>query len=309
MKYASLIYSSSYNLGDQIQSLAAEQFLPGIDARFDRDYLREAMPDDQYLLIMQGWFSHYPERCFPPSDRILPVFFGFHITDWNQSWDYFLQPQVLDYLKLHEPIGCRDQHTAAKLSQHGINAYYSSCLTLTFPTREKAPLNGKIYTVDVAEDLIPIALRKECVPISQNVQPLWSEGIKNDMAKHLLKTYKDNARLMITTKLHAALPCIAMGIPVIFFGNTGDYRISVIKDLGIPIHAIPERKQGNKYANFIRTRLLSSRMEESRREYKWQQKLDSWIDWNPAPVSFESRKSEIISNLRKQMELVIRKSL
>ena len=42
MKFGLLNYSESYNVGDQVQSLAAKQFLPRVDYYIDRDNLQDA---------------------------------------------------------------------------------------------------------------------------------------------------------------------------------------------------------------------------------------------------------------------------
>ena len=74
MKYASLKYSIStnetefeeirthhkrvkFNIGDNIQSIAAEQFLPIVDKRFNRDALNKVLESEKYLLIMNGWYT------------------------------------------------------------------------------------------------------------------------------------------------------------------------------------------------------------------------------------------------------------
>jgi hypothetical protein len=243
MKYASLIYSTSSNLGDQIQSLAMEQFLPSVDAKFDRDYLREINNREKHLLIMQGWFSHFPDKCFPPPDSIIPVFFGFHITDWNESIEYFLRPQSIDYLKMHEPIGCRDKKTMEMLNEKGVNAFYSKCLTLTFPKRLKEPQQGKCFVVDVEKEILPEIISNNAIYVSRITNPIWGDEIKKLMAIKLLNLYRENASLVITKRLHCALPCIAMGIPVVFFGDTNDYRVSIIKDLGLPIYPLPDKNK------------------------------------------------------------------
>ncbi|MCL6620507.1 MAG: hypothetical protein K6T55_00245 [Syntrophobacterales bacterium] len=66
VKFASLKYDFCGNLGDEIQSVAAEQFLPRVDKKFDRDSLRQVSEPDRYLLILNGYFSRFPERSFPP---------------------------------------------------------------------------------------------------------------------------------------------------------------------------------------------------------------------------------------------------
>jgi hypothetical protein len=302
MKYASLVYTTSSNLGDQIQSLALEQFLPFVDQKFDRDYLHEVNVTEKHLLIMQGWFSHYPERCFPPAECIIPVFFGFHISDWNNSWEHFLKPPNVEYLKKHEPIGCRDQQTANILSKNGINSFYSKCLTLTFPTRTKSPVKGKVFLVDVEGIPIPESIKNNAIVIHHDVIPIWGEEIKLLMAKQLLKTYREEANLIITTRLHAALPCIAMGIPVVFFGNSDDYRTSIIKDLGIPINPLPKKTSKKPKILKIVSRLPQYKSMISRNIEKQMEKTN----WYPKPLSIEDEKLKIIERLKLNIEAKIK---
>ncbi|NVN94418.1 MAG: polysaccharide pyruvyl transferase family protein [Bacteroidetes bacterium] len=297
MKYASLIYTTSSNLGDQIQSIAIEQFLPSIDAKFDRDYLSEVSNKEKHLLIMQGWFSHLPEKCFPPSDSIIPVFFGFHITDWNESIEYFLKPLSVDYLKHHEPIGCRDKKTMEMLIEKGVDAFYSKCLTLTFPKREIEPENGKVFLVNVDGIDIPESIRKDSISLSHYVYSFWDEEVKYLMAKKIIELYRDEAKLIVTTKLHCALPCIAMGIPVVFFGNPDDYRTSIIKDLNIPIYPIPEKivYKPISFTQRIKSKLYNKLRINQQAEIA--NKVTT-INWNPIPVSIEQEKEKIINNIK-----------
>ncbi|MEI6137654.1 MAG: polysaccharide pyruvyl transferase family protein [Mariniphaga sp.] len=308
MKNSTFSYGLSGNLGDQIQSLACEQFLTKIDKRFDRDALKEVTEEEKYMTIMQGWFSHTPERCFPPSASIVPVFYGFHIANQNDNINHFLNPASVSYFKQHQPIGCRDRKTMEMLINYGVDAFYSKCLTLTFPKREAEPQNGKVYLVDVENMKIPEAISKEAISVSHIVNPLWGEEIKYLMAKKLLNLYRDDARLVITKRLHCALPCIAMGIPVVFFGNPDDYRISIIKDLNIPINPIVLSKENMPnqqsippkfpFLNFLR-KIETKTLEEDD---------TSKIDWNPTSILFEEEKKEIISNLNRLIRRTIERN-
>jgi hypothetical protein len=244
MKYGSLIYRNNINLGDQIQSIAVEQFLPRVDRFFDRDTLALEKVSDPHLLIMQGWFSMTPEKCFPPSGKIVPIFFGLHLSDFNNGYHHFFSGKSLEYFKIHEPIGCRDKNTAELLNKNGIAAYLSHCITLTFPERDKPPGNGKVILVDVDKAVIPEALKKGAITISHKLSDsAISESEKRDMARALLNLYHDHARLVVTSRLHCALPCVAMGIPVVYFGRGNDSRLSVLQEIGIQVNsfsAIPE---------------------------------------------------------------------
>jgi hypothetical protein len=237
MKFGSLCYRNNINLGDQIQSLATEQHLPGIDRLFDRDTLSMEHVDEPFLLIMQGWFSMTPKLCFPPSQNITPIFFGFHLANYNGGYEHFLSDEAIGYFKKHEPIGCRDRQTQVLLSDRNIDTYLTGCLTLTFPARECSPVIGKVILVDADKIAVPAALAKGAIKVTHRLPtPIFSEPAKREMASGLIDLYRDKASLVITTRLHCALPCIAMGIPVVFFGQEKDPRFSVLQEVCLPIH-------------------------------------------------------------------------
>ncbi|MDR2038640.1 MAG: polysaccharide pyruvyl transferase family protein [Bacteroidales bacterium] len=233
-----LKYLHSDNAGDYIQSIAVEQFQTNVHRRFNRDTLG-IVPDNKkkYLLITNGWFSHQPEKCFPFSPCIVPLFFGFHITDWNNSWSHFCSKKSLEYLLEHQPIGCRDRFTAYFLKKHGIETYYSKCLTLTFPKRNNIPKKTKYLIVDANYLKIPGHILGRSEYYTHSIPEKYPEKVKFDLARQLLNHYKEKATAVITSRLHCALPCLAMGIPVVFFGNKNNYRTSILTDLGIEIHS------------------------------------------------------------------------
>ena len=64
--YGLLRYETSYNLGDEIQSIAAQQFLPRTDYLIDRDTgtyvnqhdgLRTETPYSAIKTLYNGWFD------------------------------------------------------------------------------------------------------------------------------------------------------------------------------------------------------------------------------------------------------------
>ncbi|MFO7825474.1 MAG: polysaccharide pyruvyl transferase family protein [Cyclobacterium sp.] len=275
IRYAGFDYRGLNNLGDQVQSIAAERFLPEINMRLNRDTLASAHCNPNHLLIMNGWYSHQPEHCLPISNSILPVFWGFHISDWNDSWRHFLSEENLAFFKKHEPIGCRDSYTAEKLKAAGIEAFYSRCLTLTLPERKKKPEDGAIMIVDVPF-LLPDFIEKNGLRMTHTINPDTTARKKRLQAKKLLYLYKRYATLVVTSRLHCALPCIAMGIPVIFFGNPLDYRVSIIGELGLNIYEIPKHSSG---ADSYKKALDG---------------LFSTVDWRPEPLDFQATKKNMI---------------
>lgn len=261
--FAGFEYRGLNNLGDNIQSIATERLLPEkIVRRFDRDTLSYAHPSEPMKIVMNGWFSHRPQTCLPLEPNLEPVFWGFHITDYNDSWAYFSRKEVIAYLKRYEPIGCRDPYTADRLSQLGVETFVSYCLTLTLPKRDCQVEEGKVVIVDAERVPLPAELKEQTVCYTHLIRGKNREAIKRAYARLMLDMYRTKARLVVTTRLHCLLPCIAMGIPVVFFNNPNDYRISWVKDIGVEIHTLQEIEQ---------------------------------VDWNPVPIDIDKRKRDLIS--------------
>ena len=61
---------STNNLGDEIQSIAARQFLPSVDALVDRDdwIAFPSNTEGPFRIILNGRFTHCPEK-WPPVSR------------------------------------------------------------------------------------------------------------------------------------------------------------------------------------------------------------------------------------------------
>lgn len=257
MKYG-LLVALTENLGDDIQSLAAKQFLPRVDLFLDRDFLNSIDSEEKIKVLMNGWFTHRPEN-WPPSPAIEPLFVSFHMAPIVA--EKLLTTRTIEYLKNYEPIGCRDTYTEKLLKSKGIDAYFSGCLTLTldygydyFKTKKREDV--LIVDLDsVAMRSLPahvlrsaeIATNEHFVtlvrslnmivpsPIKTFVKTIVSSDtidrlvyrIERSRAKKIpielrLKKAEEqlrklaSAKLVVTSRLHAALPALAFGTPVIF---------------------------------------------------------------------------------------------
>jgi hypothetical protein len=289
MPIAVLKYDGSGNIGDEIQTIAAEQFLPHIDLRIDRDTLATANVPEQTLLILNGWFAGDPVGSFPPAPSIDPIIYSFHINDRNPQWRHFLAPVCIDYFRHHQPIGCRDRATAEKLNAHGIETFYSKCLTLTLPKRQRSPSEGKVFVVDVDSRCayIPKHLRSNAVWLTHEFSGQYDDELKRHLAQKTLEIYRDKAELVITTRLHCALPCVAMGIPVIFLGDPENSRTALVGDIGLPIYRFkPPRNKLLRWAYRIYFKFL----------------VANKIDWSPAPLDIEPEKVKIRAKLQKALK-------
>lgn len=270
------------NLGDNIQSIAASRLLPHLDGYVSREGLNTI--EEPCIVSLNGYFMG--SNNWPPSDKVIPIPFAFHMSPSYEK--IICSADGLRYLKEHEPIGCRDRGTAERLQKHGVDAYYSKCVTLTLDTRESSPEAGKVYVVGVTKKLqriIPKSLLKDSVYVEQSKVELPNvpDEKRRELAEHLLEDFKQNASLVITTRIHCAMPCIAMGIPVVFLFNKrkkSDYRLHLIEDLvGI---------------NYVNESLLFSKFVAKHYTKK--------INWSPAPLDIKEEKLAIKAGYLKAFE-------
>jgi hypothetical protein len=250
--YGVLSYPSKngyFNLGDYIQSLAAMQYLPRIDSYIPRDKLNSKI-EEKTIVIMNGWFTHNPEN-WPPNDNILPLFVSFHLNS-HVAEVLLSKKQNVEYLKKYSPIGCRDINTVNFLKEKGIDAYYSSCLTTTLDFKYKSKKRTEdIYIVDVLykndykslyrrspvriiphilkgkfsrrnerdkiiKDLIPQSLLEKATYLTNSYRSKdYTSEERFTLAEEMVKKFA-TAKLIITSRIHCALPCLAFGTPVIF---------------------------------------------------------------------------------------------
>ena len=307
MKYASLMYSTS-NIGDNFQTIAAEQHLPVVNKKVNRDNLNQVVERYKFVLIMNGWYTHIPEN-WPPSESIIPVFIGFHITESYHVQKLLLSDESISYYKRNEPIGCRDKKTAELLSNRGVQTYYSKCLTLTFPKREYEPQNGKVFLVDVEDIPIPKNLEQGSISLTHIVPRFISDENKMLIAKQILDKYENEAALVITSRIHCAIPCIAFGIPVIFFGDPDDYRVSILKDIGYEIYKKPKlsiiynvlkRARKTSKNNILFLKFFEILCEMYRKIF-----INKYVNWNPEPVLIENEKAKVIKKTKETLQYIV----
>ncbi|NLR81450.1 polysaccharide pyruvyl transferase family protein [Chitinophaga eiseniae] len=280
IRFAGFSYEGLNNLGDHIQSICMERLIPLVKKRFNRDKLGQILDPAKYVVVMNGWFTHSPQY-FPPSDTVFPFFWGFHVT--NSCWDKMSTPNCINYLRTHSPIGCRDSFTQKCLGEIGVDSFYSKCLSLTLPKRKKRPTNGWNILVDVPIPL-PAFIEDNAIHVSHRISPNVPEKDKFEQAQKLLALYRDSANLIVTTRLHCALPAAAMGIPVIFLGDPNDYRLSLLSDIGVKINSYPNDFNTEKetFINDIK-------------------RLWSEVDWKVEPVNFEAEKKSLITEFEERL--------
>ena len=224
MKYGLMYYKATDNLGDDIQTYVAMKYLPTIDYYIDREALSCFIPErkESVSVIMNGWYIHN-KIAWPPSPYINPLLISMHFKNQEKVdvGDLYLKANGGEYLKKFGPVGARDLETEKRLRKNGIPSYFSGCLTLTLEKFKNIKKKNKICLVDVSDEVAKKVKENTNKEIEILTHFLNSKNIKDksintrmkDVEK-MLKKYQE-AHLVITTRLHVALPCVALGTPVI----------------------------------------------------------------------------------------------
>ena len=146
-----VLWASTINIGDDIQTLAAINFLKKHEINeyvfVDREELSE-YNGEPIKLVMNGWYMHNIKK-FPPSDKIHPIFVSMHV------WDENLIKENVEYFRRYQPIGCRDEYTVKLFEKYGIDAYFTGCLTLLFDDVNNKKGGKYLVDLDSKSEYIP----------------------------------------------------------------------------------------------------------------------------------------------------------
>ena len=245
-----LSYPKSNNLGDYIQSIAAKEIIGKKSIGVDREKLN-IYPGPSLNLIMNGWFMENPKN-WPPSDKITPLFISFHLNPIAEK--QMLSLPGIEYFKKHEPIGCRDIFTQNILSKRGIKTYFSGCLTLTLNNKNNK--REGILVLSALDRMMPkITINNFFIQLfkfpkkylqyknsKRRLEVFLSEQ-KSSKVKYKsqivdVTKYSEQERfflaqeqldiiskseLIITSRIHSALPAVSLGTKVVFLTDGLDH--------------------------------------------------------------------------------------
>lgn len=185
------------NLGDDIQSEACRIFF---DLEPDHWCPRDDSTKWTGVVPLCGWFG----RCPRPSTAQWVVV-GFHL--WREEGADFdaLRRAVAEQ---GFPAGCRDTHTRDMLMRHGIEAVFGGCVTQTLLEKPKTPTLKIAVEADCPNDTWVSSTHR--VHGLKHLHPLARLTIARSQLALL-----GAAEKVVTTKLHAYLPSLAMGCPVV----------------------------------------------------------------------------------------------
>lgn len=223
MKFGLVVNLKTDNIGDDIQSYAAKCFLPAVDCVIDREQMDTFEADESVKTIMNGWYM-YSKFNWPPSPQINPLWVSIHITeqDYFGIGERFLDGCGGDYLRHYAPIGARDESTLQMLKRNHIPAYLSGCLTLTIPQFDNVEKTNEVLLVDLDEKSEAIVRKmypaENFQSVTHNVNAEEYSALSAEdrlqRVEKLLRRYQ-GAKCVITSRLHCALPCLALRTPVL----------------------------------------------------------------------------------------------
>jgi len=233
---------SSFNIGDDIQSVAAKRFLPANSVGINREYIGAADSDEIVHTIVNGWFMHTknfawylktpaPAKSWPPAPCINPLLVSIHLTEGFIKEAF--SEEAVEYLKENGPVGARDLPTLKELQARDIPSYFSGCLTLTLENKSKTRI-PVIYAVDIDKECVDYIKAHTTLPVVSiehcNFNFQWTSERRLKHAEWLLTRY-EKAHCVITTRFHASMPCLALETPVLLINSQGDRRFDGIREL------------------------------------------------------------------------------
>lgn len=221
----------------------------------DRDGLSGFRNEFKCKLIANGWYYLF-DGCHQWSDCLEPLLTSVHINNTDNANEFH---NVLDKLKAasqKSPIGCRDFATQRFLQSNGIACFFSSCLTTTLQRKDYSDgrdrsgvifsdcsndFYSKIFPIDRfinknrAINRINALLRnyyaQEAISyVTHECQLSVPHRERFELAKALLQRYA-NAKLVITSRIHAALPCLGLRTPVILVCPYDQQRFEGLAEL------------------------------------------------------------------------------
>ena len=226
-KYGIILYVETDNLGDDIQTYAASKLLPNIDYIIDRENMDSfaSKKNEPVYCIFNGWFL-YNTVNWPPSKNIIPLPISMHITDsmsnYIASRELFKERAInyFDYFSNYG-VGCRDSATMKYLSEKTFNTYLSYCVTLTLKKFDiKKEENDYICLVDVSDAVRDYVYNNADCEIREYTHDYRNNTFEDIPFEQRMKNVEDrlkiyqNAKCVITSRYHAAMPCLALETPV-----------------------------------------------------------------------------------------------
>ena len=237
-----------YNSGDDIQSYAGAAWLP---------FISEIRKKEEALFNYTGYYIgnslvraslKFEEADLQNMRKVSLLSIYFTQKKNVRTMEKYLRA----YTETVEPFGSRSKLTNRLLRSFKIKSYFAACLTLTTNMQgavldDQAPsqmLNKilkpnaralpspkektMILMVDVQnEKAVPEDVRKRAIHLKADINPKYPD-LRKKMGRFgysykLLSMYANQAKVIITSRIHVGLPAAAMGVPVIFVSSASGW--------------------------------------------------------------------------------------
>jgi hypothetical protein len=240
--YNVLAYQSTGNLGDAIQTLAIGRLLKGSLEGIYRNQIH-TMTEFTPSFVVNGWLgdtTNSSSNC---------LFAGIHLGN-NVS-------QQLSWTRKSKyKIGARDPYTYKILQNDNQESAIVGCATLTLPFYRGARTG--VYSIDAV-----CGKYNEAIKLTNAIKPMpWHDQYIQALDRLKLLA---QAELVITSRLHIVLPCLAFGTPVYFPKHSlkGIYqagRLSLLDHLGFEYdteYTSDISEAADTYKKFLQNELCS----------------------------------------------------
>ena len=255
MKYAILGYRT-INIGDDIQSFVASTLVDAsyIVMRDDFEKVydtrgRLCTLQEPIKLLMNGWFMHNADWRtgneqikFPYVDKFIrPIYVS---TCLSHDVSRLYTEECLQHYRQYGPILCRDSSTLRLLEQQGVEVEFFGCATQLLDvdnvpenTAYKKKFSGSVIYIDAKKMYRKRRWGERAFFIKHYSDALMGMNPWDRLraAADLLSKYR-YAKKIYTERLHAFLPCRAMGLDVEYVGEL-NYRT---KDL---VTKVPDKQE------------------------------------------------------------------
>ena len=244
-KYAILGYKT-INVGDDIQSVVTSTLLDisYIIDRDDYDLIYNYNTgeiimnlEEKIYLIMNGWFMHNSNWKtgnnnikFPiKNNKIIPIYIS---TCLSKDVPLLYKDECIEHYKKYSPIMCRDRTTFNLLKERGVDVNFYGCITQLLDIKHipdndshKEKYKDSIIYIDCPNEWLKRNINEKNYYFKHYINELMNMSTKEriNYAKDLLSKYK-YAKKIYSHRLHAFLPCRAMGLDVEYVGDL-NYRV------------------------------------------------------------------------------------
>ncbi len=278
------------NFGDHLQNIIIKDLYDkmGIDKSdiYVLDFNEISTYNGEYLVLpINQAISHNMQNFLSP--RIIPVFLG--ISRDSTA----ITNEECQYFRRFEPIGCRDEAVFNFLNRKGVDCYLNGCITMTMDARKRTPKNARPYVIEAPQyalDAMPQEIKNSAIFLENTCYGIYEDIVGTGTLEELVRTryqeLKENASVVITSRMHVASPCIGMGIPVVLVRSTIDYRFSWI-DKYVKVYG-PEDKENIDWdgtvlsnVNLIKQKIVDfsiKRIRSTYEKYKEQMEISEFYE-------------------------------